>query len=79
VLVEMTLAVEHCCREAAECSAALGEMALAEECRGSLSAVQAAESALAAAQVAVLADLALPKPALAKEKWCQEDAAAEQR
>jgi hypothetical protein len=60
----------------------LGEKVLAEEQRGSLLAARAAESALATAQVAVSADSAdsaLPEPALAKDKRCQEEAAAEQR
>ncbi len=33
---------------------------------------------LAAAQVAILVDLALPKPALAKDNWRHEKAATEQ-
>jgi hypothetical protein len=44
-----------------------------------LLAAQAAELALAAAQVTVLADLVLLEPALAKDKWRQEEAPAEQR
>ncbi len=42
-------------------------------------AVQAAESVLAAARAIVSADWLLPKPALAKDKQRQEEAAAEQR
>ncbi len=61
VLAEMTLANEPCCLEAVEHSAMLGETTLAKEQRCSLLAAQATESALAAAQVAVLVDLVLPK------------------
>ena len=43
-----------------------------------MSVVRAVEWALAAAQVAVSVNSALPKPALAKDKRCLEDAAAEQ-
>jgi hypothetical protein len=75
----MTLADERCCQKEAECGATLGEMALAAKQRCSLSNAQAAESALATAQVTVLADLSLLKPVLTKDKRRQEDATAEQR
>ncbi len=78
VLAETTLTNEHRCWEAAKRCAMLGEMALAKERHRSLSRVQAAETALAMARVVVLADSALPKPALAKDKRHQEEAAAEQ-
>jgi hypothetical protein len=70
VLAEPTLANEHCCLEAAERGATLGEAALAKEQRCSLSAAQATESALAMAQVAVLADLVLPKHFLVHYHCC---------
>ena len=44
----------------------LGEMALAKELRCSLLVAQATESALAAAQVTVLADLVLPECFMAR-------------
>ncbi len=61
VLAETTLANERRCLEAAECGATLGEKARAEEQRCSLLAAQATESALAVAQVRVLANLVLPE------------------
>ncbi len=79
VLVEMTLANECRCQKEVECGATLGETALATEQRRSLSAAQAAELTLAMAQVAVSADLSLPKPALAKDKQRQEETAKKQR
>jgi hypothetical protein len=72
VLAEMTLAKKRCCCEAVESGRTLRETALAEERLSSLLAERAAEPELATARVAVLADLALPKPALAKDKWRQE-------
>jgi hypothetical protein len=78
VLAETTLADKHHCQEAAEGGTMLGETALAKEQCHSLLAVQATESALAAARVGVLAVLALPNPALVKDKQRQEEAAAEQ-
>jgi hypothetical protein len=65
-------------QEAGECGTTLREMALAKERCCSLLAAQAAELALATARVVVLVDLASPKPALAKDKQRQEEAAAEQ-
>jgi hypothetical protein len=66
----MTLANERCCLKAAERGVTLGETALAEEQHCSLLAVQATESALAAAQVAVLADLVLPERFMARYHHC---------
>jgi hypothetical protein len=77
VLVETTLAKKHCCQEVADCGAMLRERAPAEEQRCSLLAEQAAGPELAMAEVVVLADLALPKQALAKDIWRQEEAATE--
>ncbi len=77
VLAETTLANEHCCQKASKRGLTLREMALAKERHCSLSAAQAAGSALAMAQVMVLVDLALTKPALAKDKWHQEEAVAD--
>jgi hypothetical protein len=59
----MTLTNERHCWEAAERGGTLGETALAKERHRSLLAVQAA-------------GLALPKPALAKDKQHQEDTAS---
>jgi hypothetical protein len=78
VLAEMTLAKKCRHREVAESGAMLRETALAKEQLCSLLAEQATEPELAAAQVAVLVDLALPKPALAEDKQHQEKAATEQ-
>jgi hypothetical protein len=78
VLVETTLANEHHYQKEAERGAMLGETALAAE-RCSLLAARAAESALATAQVVVSADLLLPEPALAKDKWRQEETSKKQR
>jgi hypothetical protein len=78
VSAEATLEDEHCCQKVAKCSPTMGETALAEERRCSLLVAQTAESALAAAQVVVSADLALPKLALPKDKQRQEDAATDQ-
>jgi hypothetical protein len=70
---EITLAKEGHCHKMAQLAAMLAEMVLTAERRRSLLAARAAESALATAQVAVLADLRLPKPVLAKDKWRQEE------
>jgi hypothetical protein len=66
VLAEMTLTNEHYCLEVAEHGATLGETVLAKELRCSLLVAQATESALAAAQVTVLADLVLPECFMAR-------------
>ncbi len=79
MLAETTLADERHCQKEAERSAMSGETVLAVEQRCSLLAAQAAEMELATARVAVLADSLLPKPALAKDKWRQEETAKKQR
>jgi hypothetical protein len=73
-----TLANECCHQREAERGTTLGETALAVEQRWSLLAVRAAELVLAMARVAVLADLSLPEPALAEDKWRQEESAKKQ-
>ncbi len=78
VSAEMTLMDKHRLQKEAEHGTTLGEMALAAEQRCSLSAAGAAELALATAQVMVLADSPLPKPALAEDKWCLEETAKKQ-
>ncbi len=78
MLVETTLADKGCCQKEAERITTLGEMMLAAEQRCSLSAAQAAESVLAMVQVTVSADSSLPEPALAKDKWRQEETAKKQ-
>jgi hypothetical protein len=79
VLAKMTLAERRHCQKEAECGATLGEAVLAVEQHCSWSAARAAELALATAQVTVLADSSLPEPALAKDKWRQEETAKKQR
>ncbi len=78
VSAEMTLANKRHCQKEVECSAMLGETVLAVERLCSLLATRAAELALATAQVAVLADSLLPKPALAKDEQRQEETAEKQ-
>jgi hypothetical protein len=78
VLAETTLTDERCRQKEAEHGAMLEKMALAAEQRRSLSAVQASELALATARVAVLVDLLLPEPALAKDKRRQEETTKKQ-
>ncbi len=79
VLAETTLVDERRCQKEAGRGAMLGETVLAVEQRCSLSAVQAAESALATARVVVLVDSLLPELALTKDKRCQEETAKKQR
>ncbi len=96
VLVERTLADELCCQEAAGRGATLAEMALAKKKHYSLSAEQAVALAVLVLPATALADdsntavltrdtTASAAPALAKDKWhqedkrCQEEAAAKQR
>jgi hypothetical protein len=79
VSAEKTLADERRRQKEAERGAMLGETALAAERCRSLSTAQAAELALATAQVAVSANLSLPEPALADDKWRQEATAKKQR
>ncbi len=77
---ELVLAEKQRCHEMTAREKALANNACEQRCQESAKCTAAsAKLALAVEQTAVLADLALPKPALVEDKWHQEETAKKQR